>query len=155
MEEILGQIEKYHRLSIFCFAGMILCGLITGFIYRKRNMKEVFLYYKRKWKQKKIWMVPILCLMCCMPEFMSYATESSGIENNMTEVPEFPEEPADLAPILEKFQIGMGEELLEYSNDYVEIFVSIKDEQNSFNPLKVFLEYRIEGEEEWYLIDLI
>ena len=54
MEEIIGQIEKYHQLSIWCFTGMILCGLITWLMYRKKNIREMIGYYRRKRKRKKL-----------------------------------------------------------------------------------------------------
>ena len=159
MEEIITQIDKYHQLSILCFTGMILCGLLTGLIYRKKNIRGVLGYYRRKQKYKKIWMFAILCILCCGTKVVSYATERNSIEEEVAEPPEeqpedpeVPEEPENLPPILEKFHIGTDEELLEYVKDSTLISVCIRDEQISFNPFNVILEYHIEGEE-WHPIN--
>ena len=152
MEEIITRIDKYHQLSILCFAGMILCGLITGLIYRKKNIRGVLGYYRRKRKYKKIWMLAILCILCCGTEVVAYAAERNSIEEDVTEPPEDPEvsvEPENLPPILEEFYIGTDEELVEYVKESTLISVCIKDEQIGFNPCNVILEYRIEGEE-WH-----
>ena len=139
MEEIIGQIEKYHQLSIWCFAGMILCGLITWLMYRKKNIREMIGYYRRKRKRKKLWsIVWISILFSCIPGVFVYATEI----------------PEDLPPILERFCIGKEDQLVEYLKDSVKISVCIRDEQTEFDAENVFLEYRAADIENWNLLAL-
>ena len=138
MEEIIGQIEKYHQLSICCLAGMILCGLITWLMYRKMNIREVIGYYRRKRKRKKLGMIVWISVLCsCIPGMFTYATEISE----------------DLPPILERFYIGTEDQLVEYVKDSVEISVCIRDEQTEFDAENVFLEYRAADTEKWNLFD--
>ena len=140
MEEIIHQINIYHRLSIWCFAGMILCGLITWLIYKKKNMKEVFTYYRRKRKRRKLWMIVCMWfLWSCVPGMYTYAAEA----------PETPENPENFVPILERFQIGTEDMPVEYVKEALQISVCIRDEQNEFDAEKVLLEYRIADTEIW------
>ena len=57
--------------------------------------------------------------------------------------------PEDLPATLEEFMISSGGMEKEYISDTVQINITIKDKQETFDGNFVRLEYQIEGQEEW------
>ena len=134
MEEILKQITWYHRLSIGCLAGFVLCLMILVILYKKLGMKKVLDYFHRKRKKKYLFMTLIICgMLCCIMPMRVCAAEL----------------PEKMPATLEEFAISSGGVEKEYISDAVQINITIKDEQETFDGNLVKLEYQIEGQEEW------
>lgn len=145
MEEIMKQIALYHRLSVLCIVGMLICVGISAFIYKKLNIRAVLSYFKRN--RKKSYFLLMLMIWGVLGYGLSMPVLAVQIEEELPG--ELPEEPADMSPVLEEFSVYSQDEEREFTAEGVQIKISIRDEQDTFDETKVVLEYRIAGQELW------
>ena len=138
MEEIMEQISRYHRWSIGCLIGMIFGGIVTGILYRELNIKEVVRFFKRR-RNRMLVLMSISLLGC--PSFSATAAQ-------LLEVQVLPGSELEGNELIKE-----GENLYYVKNlkDFPDIKINLKilDEENLISPDTVYLEYRIEGMEEW------
>ena len=153
MEEVIVKISKYHRWSVWCFVGMIICMVITVVLYKRLKMKEVIRFLKR-WKKRAL-SIGILCF--CLTSGMAIPVEAAQMqENEETQSPIAVE--LEVKPGSERLTDAfLKEDKLYFVKNLeglldLKLCIKVLDEEELFQPDNVLLEYCLNSSEEWNVI---
>ena len=153
MEEVMMQITKYHRWSVWCFVGMIICMMITVVLYKKLKMKEVIRFLKR-WKKRAL----IIVFLCCcittgaaIPAEAAQIQENEEIQNPIAVELEVKPGSEELADAFLKEDKRYFVKNLEELPD-LKLCIKVLDEAELFLSDNVLLEYCLNSSEEWNVI---
>ena len=64
MEEVVRQIETYHKWSMGCLMGTVFCVIAAFILYKKLNIREVIRFFKRHTKRMTMFALIGISMVC-------------------------------------------------------------------------------------------